>query len=129
MSADEEIFFDDFYNNSTMSIDFEDSINKFDNSNKFDNNNKSKNNNKFDNNKSGSENDSLTEIQILEFKRTDCQRDFEREDSRIDSYDEVEGSGSVQVLQSASAVKRSKKKSFIYTNQSIALNVATGTKG
>ena len=110
MSADEEIFFDDFYNNSTMSIDFEDSINKF------------------DNNKSGSENDSLTEIQILDFKRTDCQRDFEREDSRIDSYDEVEGSGSVQVLQSASAVKRSKKKSFIYTNQSIALNVATGIK-
>ncbi len=123
MSADEEIFFDDFYNNSTMSIDFEDSINKFDNNSK----NSNKNNNKYDNNKSGSENDSLTEIQILDFKRTDCQRDFEREDSRIDSYDEVEGSGSVQILQSASDVKRSKKKSFIYTNQSIALNVATGT--
>ena len=127
MSADEEIFFDDFYNNSTMSIDFEDSINKFDNSNKF--NNKNNNNNKNDNNKSGSENESLTEIQILDIKRIDCQRDFEREDSRIDSYDEVNGSRSVQVLQSASAVKRSKKKSFIYTNQSIALNVATGIKG
>ena len=124
MSADEEIFFDDFYNNSTMSIDFEDSINKFDNNSK----NSNKNNNKYDNNKSGSENDSLTEIQILDIKRTDCQRDFERENSRIDSYDEVNGSRSVQVLQSALAVKRSKKKSFIYTNQSIALNVATGTK-
>ena len=112
MSADEEIFFDDFYNNSTMSIDFEDSINKFDNSNKF--NNKNNNNNKNDNNKSGSENESLTEIQILDIKRIDCQRDFEREDSRIDSYDEVEGSGIVQIL-SQLHLSKDQRKSLSFT--------------
>ena len=51
--------------------------------------------------------------------------DFQREEFKIDSKEEVDSSGSVQILQ---PVNKAKKKSFIYSNQSIALNVATGIR-
>jgi len=84
ISADEEIFYDDFYNTSTMSIHFEDSVNKVVNDNER--------NNAVD----------------------------------IDINVEANLSGAVQVIRPAStSFGPSKKKSFVYTNQSIALNVAT----
>ena len=84
LSADEEIFFDDFYNMSTMSVHFEDSVNKV-----VDGNDR---NNAVD----------------------------------IDTNEEANLSGAVQVIRPAStSFGPAKKKSFVYTNQSIALNVAT----
>ena len=83
-TEEEEIFYDDLYTTSTMSIDFENSVTRF---------------------------DKIEEGQIDSL-------------TQIDSNASVDTTGCINVL-GTSEITQSKKKSFIYTNQSIALNVAT----
>ena len=83
-TEEEEIFYDDLYTTSTMSIDFENSVTRF---------------------------DKIEEGQIDSV-------------TQIDSNASEDTTGCINVL-GTSEITQSKKKSFIYTNQSIALNIAT----
>ena len=117
------MFFDDFYNNSSISIHFEGSVKKRDVGNDCDD---------WDGN-------SVTQIfgsNQVDIGRKGRRRvDGDASDEADDDDDvgggldgeNVETVVGVQVLKPVeSRSKKSNKKSFVFTNQSIALNVATG---
>ena len=118
ISADEEIFFDDFYNNSSISVHFEGSVRKRDVGDASD------------------DWDDSSVTQIFGANQIDIGRRGRRrvDDDTVDDADNVDDAGGfvetvvgVQVLKPVeSRNKKSNKKSIVFTNQSIALNVATG---